>query len=154
VFAPAAAALCNGVDLGELGEEIDADLLMPGIVPLPREEAGVLLCEVLWVDRFGNCQLNVGPDDLAGWGSIVSVRLGEPTDPVRRVAHIVDHFDAIDPGAPGLVVDAHGMLALALARRSAAEELGLATGELVVLAPLGDDDAPGVTTPVTLRPSS
>ncbi len=32
VFAPVAAHLCNGVDLTELGESIDADLLLPGVV--------------------------------------------------------------------------------------------------------------------------
>src|SRR5215203_2888469 len=39
LFAPVAAHLCNGVDLTELGPLVDADLLMPGMVPLPREEA-------------------------------------------------------------------------------------------------------------------
>ena len=64
VFAPAAAHLCNGVDLGELGTPVDPGVLMPGMVPLPREEADGIHAEVLWVDRFGNCQLNVGADDL------------------------------------------------------------------------------------------
>src|SRR6056297_2665449 len=36
VFAPVAAAVCNGVDLAELGEPVDADLLFPGVVPLPQ----------------------------------------------------------------------------------------------------------------------
>src|SRR3954468_2411806 len=40
VFGPAAAHLCNGVDLSELGEPIEPDVLTPGIVPLAREEAG------------------------------------------------------------------------------------------------------------------
>ena len=35
----------------------------------PREEADGVVAEVLWVDRFGNCQLNVGPDELADWAS-------------------------------------------------------------------------------------
>ncbi len=61
IFAPVAAHLCNGVDLAELGEPIDADALLPGMVPLPREEAGGLVGEVLWVDHFGNCQLNISP---------------------------------------------------------------------------------------------
>ena len=64
VFAPVAAHLCNGVDLTEFGPLLDADVLMPGMVALPREEADGLHAEVLWVDRFGNCQLNIGPDDL------------------------------------------------------------------------------------------
>ena len=65
VFAPAAAHLCNGVDLGELGTPLDAALLVPGVIALPRTEADGIHAEVLWVDRFGNCQLNVGPDEIA-----------------------------------------------------------------------------------------
>ena len=36
VFAPAAAHLCNGVDLAELGEFVDPNLLMPGIIPVTQ----------------------------------------------------------------------------------------------------------------------
>jgi S-adenosyl-L-methionine hydrolase (adenosine-forming) len=61
VFAPAAAHLCNGGELTDLGPLVDSSLLMPGMVALPRAEADGLHTEVLWVDRFGNCQLNVGP---------------------------------------------------------------------------------------------
>ena len=140
VFAAAAAALCNGVELDQLGSPIGAEELVPGVVPLPRHEAGVMLCEVLWVDRFGNCQLNVGPDELDGWGDQLRATIGDPADPVTRVVTRVDHFAALGPGAVGLVVDAHGMLALTLDRRSAAEELRTGAGDFVALAPLGDDD--------------
>ena len=36
VFAPAAAHLCNEVDLSDLGRAIDPYALLPGMVPLPR----------------------------------------------------------------------------------------------------------------------
>src|SRR5688500_1348412 len=59
VFAPAAAHLCNGVPLAELGSALDPLSLRPGLMPLPREDDGALVAQVIWVDRFGNCQLNV-----------------------------------------------------------------------------------------------
>ncbi len=149
VLAPVAAALCNGVDLAELGDAIDAGALVPGVVPLPRDEAGVVVCEVLWVDRFGNCQLNVGPDEVAGLGEPISVRVGDQGDPTVRTATRVDRFADIGVGAVGMIIDAYGMLALTLDRRSAAEELGLGAGDLVVLAPAGP--SPSVTTPIQLR---
>jgi S-adenosylmethionine hydrolase len=149
VFAPAAAHLCNGVDLLELGDEVDPVLLLPGTVPLPREDGDDLVAEVLWVDHFGNCQLNVGPDDLpAGWDADVQLRL-RATDPhaasVRRAVRVTS-FAALGPGQPGLVLDSYGMLAICLDQRSAAEELGLAAGDQVVLSSL-ERDAP--ETPVT-----
>ena len=153
VFAPVVAHLCNGVDLLELGEPTDADLLVPGLVPLPRDEAGMLVCEVLWVDRFGNCQLNVGPDEIAHLGDRIRVTAGDPAAPTVRVAACVGTYAEVGVGAVGLVADAHGMSSLVLDRRSAADELGLAAGDQVTLAPLGDDAPAGVTTQITLRRS-
>jgi S-adenosylmethionine hydrolase len=150
VFAPAAAHVCNGVDLAELGPEIDPVLLLPGTVPLPRLEVDgdgddVLFTEVLWVDRFGNCQLNVGPDDLPPtWEGDLQLRVADPTDPsggaVRRTVR-ASSFAALVGGRVGLVLDSYGMLAVCLDQRSAAEELGLAAGDQVTLTPLGDSIA-------------
>ncbi len=152
VFGPAAAHICNGVDLGELGPDVDPFLLLPGTVPLPREEGDELITEVLWVDRFGNAQLNVGPDDLpAAWGSLLQLRISTPLDPtgssVRR-AQRAGHFAELTGGAVGLVLDSYGMLAIAMDQRSAADELGLAVGDQVTIVDLGDE--PPVETPVTL----
>lgn len=147
VFAPAAAHVCNGVELTDLGPEIDPMLLLPGTVPLPREEDDAIIAEVLWVDRFGNAQLNVGPDDLPeGWGDDLQIRIATPTDPdphVRRAVRVTT-FAALPAGTAGLVLDSYGMLAVALDQRSAADELGLAAGDQVTLVPL-DAPAPAET---------
>lgn len=154
VFAPAAAHLCNGVDLYELGDPVDAGLLLPGTVPLPRDEDGALVTEVLWVDRFGNCQLNVGPDDLpAHWGGVLQLRISSPLDrsgATVRTAARATSFAALGPGAAGLVLDSYGMLAVCLDQRSAADELGLAAGDQVTLVAIDDDQVSGsVSTPVS-----
>jgi S-adenosylmethionine hydrolase len=149
VFGPVAAHLCNGVPLEAFGEAIDPGTLLPGIVPLPRADDDRLVCEVLWVDRFGNAQLNVGVDDLAAWGEHLRVEWDEGRE--ARVATRATTYDEITPGAVGLVVDSYGLWSLCLARRSAAEELGLGAGDLVSLAPV--EAAPSAEAPasVTLR---
>jgi S-adenosylmethionine hydrolase len=148
VFAPAAAHLCNGGELTDLGPLVDAGLLMPGMVALPRVEADGVHAEVLWVDRFGNCQLNVGPEDLAGV-DVWAVSIGDE----RRAAKLATSFGELGPGSVGLVLDSHGMYALAFDQRSAAHELRLATGDAVVLAEFDDAGGgpTGVSSPVTLR---
>lgn len=156
VFAPVAAHLCNGVDLYDLGDPIDPVDLLPGIVPLPREEAGALMAEVLWVDRFGNCQLNVGPGEVEAWGDALMVEVLHPATGERsqRTARRVATYADIGAGAFGLVTDGSGLLALALDRRNAADELGLASGAAVVLRPLDGEEsasAVGVTASVQLR---
>jgi S-adenosylmethionine hydrolase len=141
VLAPIAAQLCNGVDLAELGVLVDADTLLPGVVPLPRDaQGGGVSAEVLWIDRVGNCQLNVGADELAPWGSSVGVSLQLVAGETVRTANRVDHAGGLGPGSVGLLVDHYGMLALVLERRSAAEELQVGVGDQIVLRPLADDD--------------
>jgi S-adenosylmethionine hydrolase len=155
IFAPAAAHLCNGVDLYELGDPIEADLLLPGVIPLPREENGAVVAEVLWVDRFGNCQLNVGPDEVAALGDAIRITVGESSGAATvRVAKRSASFFGLGPGALGLVTDSYGMLALALDRRSAALELEIGPHDQVVLEAVGDDNGPGtspISSPVNLR---
>ena len=132
VFAPVAAFLCNGGTLEEVGREIDTASVMPGLVPIPTETThdtfgeGVK-CEVTWVDAYGNCQLNAGPEDLQQFGPILRLVIGEDV----RSARVVSHFADIDGGAIGAVIDSYGMIALAVDRQSAAAELRLQAGDAV-----------------------
>lgn len=121
VFAPVAAHLCNGLDLTELGEPVDPIGLMPGILPLSRDEDGGIACEVLWVDRFGNAQLNVDPGDVASWGDRIVVKWGAEQRTLKRATTYGD----IGPGQAALVVDSYGLLSVAVDRGSAADQLKL-----------------------------
>ncbi len=155
VFAPAAAHLCLGVPLDELGPEIDPSTLRPGLVPLPQPEDGGLGAEVLWVDGYGNAQLNVGPDELAALVPAADELVGVRVEGTTRSARMVRAYGDLEPGRLGLAVDSYGLLALVLDRRSAAAELGLAAGDAVTLLPVDEDgagDAPsGASSPVELR---
>lgn len=154
VFAPAAAHLCAGVDLFDLGAVLDPDLLMPGVLALPQGDEAQVIAQALWIDRFGNVELNVGPDDLPPtFGERIELRLA-PSDPsadptsgaVRSVRRVVAYAD-LGPGEVGLVVDSAGLLSLAMDQRSASEELAVGVGDQVTLLP-GDDH--GVAQPVVL----
>ncbi|MGK2929371.1 MAG: SAM hydroxide adenosyltransferase, partial [Acidimicrobiales bacterium] len=103
--------------------------------------------EVMWVDHFGNCQLNLDPDDLDGWGDVVRLRIGDEWRPARRAYTYADVAD----GDIGLIIDSYGVLSIALDRRPADTELGIRTGTEIRFQRL-DDDArpPGVSTPVQM----
>ena len=137
VFGPVAAHLCAGVDLEELGPLVDPLTLQPGMIPLPFTDGEAVAAQVLWVDRFGNAQLNVGPDDVEHLGDVVRLRLGERT----RVAKVVEAFAELGADV-GLVVDSYGLLAVALNGHSAAAELSLRASDEVKIEPLGDDERP------------
>jgi len=141
VLAAALAHHAAGAPLHGLGREVDPAGLVPGLVGLPRiAPGGAVDAEVWWVDRFGNCQLNLGPDELeelgGGPGGRVEVRAGE----LVRTARWVHTYAEAKSSELVLVVDSYGLLALALDRRSAAAELGLRTGSPVTLVP--PDTAP------------
>lgn len=149
IFAPAAAHLCNGVPFTELGDAVDPNLLLPGVVPLSRNEGGEIIAEVTWVDRYGNCQLNVGPDDVSELGARVDITFTSPTgERSTRSAPIVRNFADIGGGI-GLVVDSFGMLAICIDRGSAADELTITVGDAVRLG--APTETGGVTAKVELR---
>lgn len=130
VFAPAAAHLCRGVDLADLGQALDPITLRPGILPLTEVHDGVLKAEVLWVDRFGNVQLNVAPDEIDFLGERVRVRCGESG---VRTARVVHTYGDLGQGELGIVVDSYGLVSVAFDRRSAASELRIGPGDPVSL---------------------
>jgi S-adenosylmethionine hydrolase len=149
IFAPVAAHLCNGGAIEDVGPEIDSATVMPGLVPIPTVEkhdayGEGLRCEVTWVDGYGNCQLNVGPDEIAQFGTTVRLVMGDDV----RSARIASHFAEIDGGAIGAVVDSYGMVALAVDRGSAAETLRLSAGDAVLVF-IGSGD--GQTSAVSIR---
>ncbi len=129
VFAPVVGHLCNGTDLEDFGPRIDPITLLPGMLPITREEDGAIIAEVLWIDRYGNVQLNVDADEIVDLGEPVSIAHGDATRVVRRAAA----YASITPGDVGIVIDAYGLVSLAAHRSSAAATLRLRPGDTVTL---------------------
>ena len=137
VLAPAAGFLAMGVPFEDLGEAVDPAGLTPGLVNLPMVEHGALVGEVWWVDRYGNCQLNIDPDELrelgAEPGATVEVRFATSA----RQARWVHTYADAKPSELALIVDSYGLASLALDRKSAAADCGLHAGSAVTIVPPG-----------------
>jgi len=146
VFAPAAAHICNGVPLTDLGPEIDPASLVPAVLPVSREENGVLIGEVLWIDRFGNCQINIDPDEIDALGGELRLSFADEI----RTAVRCDSFDQISTGRVGLLIDSGGLMSIAVARSSAAAELGLIEGSELRLSTIDGPAQSSEPTPITL----
>jgi S-adenosylmethionine hydrolase len=150
VFAPAAAHLCNGVALDDLGDAVSVATLLPGVLPVSYEEDGALVGEVLWVDRFGNAQLNLDPSEIEMLDERVRLRFGDDSRTARRVTA----FEDVGVGQLGLIVDSYGLVAVVVDRHSAADELGLRAGTEVRIESFDDDtddDRRRVSSPVQIR---
>jgi S-adenosyl-L-methionine hydrolase (adenosine-forming) len=141
LFAPVAAALCNGTPPDELGRAIDPDSLVRlpgGVVDHGRTPGGrtCLRAEVTWVDHFGNVQLAATLADArqAGWRfdgtTMVDVTSGGD---IRRALRCVEAFADLDPSELGLLPDSNGHVAIVAAEASAAHWLNVVAGDLVVL---------------------
>src|SRR5690606_28272101 len=102
--------------------------------PLCEVSDGQVTGECWWVDRYGNCELNIGPDDMAAAGlrpgRPVSVHVGAS----RHEARWLGVYGEVDDGDLLLHVDSAGLMALAVRSGRADEELNLADGTHVRLA--------------------
>ncbi len=146
VFAPAAAHLANGVDMGELGPTLEASQLMPGLLPIIDTEDGGLILEVLWIDTYGNVQLNIGPEDLADWGDPFLLTAGERKETIG----LRPAYRSLATGEVGAIIDSSGLISLALNGTSAAAHLGLSAGDELRIDTIDGAAASGTSTPVTL----
>jgi S-adenosylmethionine hydrolase len=145
VLAPVAGHLASGTDLSVFGPEVDPAGLVPGLVALPEVQTdGAITGEVWWVDRFGNCQLNIDPEALEAGGTSLGGRVEVRTTKEVRAARWVHTYGEAKPSELVLLVDSYGLVSLAFDREPAAEVLGLRAGSAVTLAPEG-------TTSLTVR---
>ncbi|MDE3206994.1 MAG: SAM-dependent chlorinase/fluorinase [Acidobacteriota bacterium] len=130
VFAPAAARAALGVALDRIGTAVDPASLAGEPVPRPTRSGDVVHAEVLWVDRFGNAQLNATAADLpAPPAAEVLVEVGSRS----WVGRLVGSYGDIAPDPVAVVVDSYGHLSICCDRRSAAATYGLAVGQPVRL---------------------
>ena len=130
IFAPVAARLAGGAALAQAGEPCDPEQLVGIELPRARVEDRALVAHAIYIDRFGNVQLDAAHDDLA---SIV-LKLGANVELHRegrepRPALFARTFAEAERGALLVYEDAYRQLALAVSHGSAAELLGISVGE-------------------------
>jgi S-adenosylmethionine hydrolase len=136
LFAPAAAVIASGqATIDQLGDPVDANGVTPLMIPLVEPDgSGGLIGEVLWVDRFGNAQTNLTPDDLAGLGlepgDDVVLRIGASE---FRLSWATAYGD-VEPGEGLVHVDSYGQIAVAVREGRADESFPLATRVAVTMA--------------------
>jgi len=128
ILAPAAAAIARGLEPSQTG--VAAGKLEPGL-DFPRARAlpsGLVECEVLLADRYGNLILSGRPEDLDGGIERWTVRIADRTIPLRTA------YAESAPGELLALVDSYGALEIAVREGSAAGRLGLRPGDPVTLA--------------------
>ncbi|HYY75290.1 MAG TPA: SAM-dependent chlorinase/fluorinase, partial [Gaiellaceae bacterium] len=134
VFAPAAAHLARGVPLAEFGPEVALEELRRLVVPEPHIGARRIGATVLYVDRFGNVQLNLTSADLEGVGIVPGATVEIEVGFERYYAIAARTFAEVRRGDIVLYEDAYRNIALAINQGNAAEMFTARVGEELRLA--------------------
>jgi S-adenosylmethionine hydrolase len=131
VFAPAAAHIALGVELSAFGPALAVDDLV--LLDLPEPEMGDhrITATVLYVDSFGNVQLNLTVDDLEEAGIQPGSRVELVLGPDRYYAIAARTFADARPGDLILYSDAYHNVSLAISGGNAVELLSSDPGDRV-----------------------
>jgi S-adenosyl-L-methionine hydrolase (adenosine-forming) len=131
LFSPAAAHLAAGVALDELGPPLAVDALARLDLPEPEVGENRIRATVLYIDRFGNVQLNLTREHLQRAevlpGTVLEVELSLD----RYYAIAARTFADARKGDVILYEDSYRNIALAISGGNAAELFGAAPGQEV-----------------------
>jgi S-adenosyl-L-methionine hydrolase (adenosine-forming) len=133
LFAPAAAHLALGVPVHDLGPPLSRDALVRLDLPEPRIDDAGLGATVLYVDRFGNMQLNLTRAHLESAGVVPGTRLEVEVGGERYFATATRTFGDARPGEIVLYEDSYRNVAVAINRGSAAQMFAVGPGHAVEL---------------------
>jgi S-adenosyl-L-methionine hydrolase (adenosine-forming) len=129
VFAPAAAHLARGVPLAEFGPPLPFEALTRLELPQPEVGQTRLRATVLYVDRFGNVQLNLTSAHLEQAGISPGTRVEVEVGFERYYAIAARTFAEVRRGDIVLYEDAYRNIALAINQGNAAEMFGAGVGQ-------------------------
>jgi S-adenosylmethionine hydrolase len=136
VFAPAAAHLARGVAMQELGPPVIVEELERLDLPAPEVGTMRIRATVLYVDRFGNVQLNATTDDLERVAMTPGTNVELDVGFESYFARVATTFTDVRPGDVLLYEDAYRNVALAVNGGNAAEMLSARPGQVIRISPV------------------
>jgi S-adenosylmethionine hydrolase len=135
LFAPAAAHLALGVGLEQLGPPVPTETLVRLGLPEPHVSHDRIDVTVLYVDRFGNMQLNLTRDDLERVDVLPGRRLELVIASERYYAVAARTFADARPGDIILYEDAYRNVSIAINGGSAAAMFDANAGDAIRIHP-------------------
>jgi S-adenosyl-L-methionine hydrolase (adenosine-forming) len=136
IFAPAAAHLALGLELEALGPPVPPAELVRLELPTARVGTSRIRATVVYVDRFGNVQLNLTSAELESIGVGPDAHVEVAVGFERYFAVAASTFAEVRRGDIVLYEDAYRNISLAINQGSAAEMFGVVVGQELELAVL------------------
>jgi S-adenosylmethionine hydrolase len=131
LFSPAAAHLARGVPLDELGPPVDPQALVRLDVPKPDVGQNRIRATVLYIDHFGNMQLNLTREHLEQADVLPGLTVELELALERFYATTTRTYADAQAGDIILYEDAYRNVAIAINGGSAAELFGVSAGQEV-----------------------
>jgi S-adenosyl-L-methionine hydrolase (adenosine-forming) len=128
IFAPAAAHLATGLDVAELGPTVEPDSLIRLELPKPEISQRRIRAKCLYIDRFGNMQLNLNRSDLEQCGVEPGHQVEIEHAGDRYYAAAARTFADARGGEIILYEDAYDNVALAISGGNAAQTFNASAG--------------------------
>lgn len=136
VFAPIAAHLAGGASLSAVGEPCDAAELVTLELSRSRLLDGALHAHAAAIDRFGNVELDAGPQETSAVGLAIGRSARLRTGSADSVAaRFVRTFADVAAGEALLYMNSTERLTVALNQGDAAERLGVRVNDTVRITP-------------------
>lgn len=133
VFSPATAYLVRGVDPAEFGPAVEPESLVRLELPKPEIGEAMIRATVLYVDRFGNVQLNLSRGDVESAGIVPGRRVELDLGVDRYFATAARTFADARPGDIILYEDSYENITVAITGGNAAEMLSARLGQELVI---------------------
>jgi S-adenosyl-L-methionine hydrolase (adenosine-forming) len=135
IFSPASAHLASGVALDDLGPPVEPEALVRLELPAPEVGSARIRATALYVDRFGNIQLNLTSRELEQVGIVPGTRVEVEIRFERYYAVAARTFADVHTGDIVLYEDAYRNIALAINSGDAARMFSARVGQEVLLSP-------------------
>jgi S-adenosylmethionine hydrolase len=129
IFSPATAHLAAGVEITQLGPEIDPAELVRVSMPDPSVGKSQISATVVGIDRFGNVATNMNDAHVAGLGVERGGRVEVRLTFERYYAVLAETFADVPTGELILYEDSYGLVTLAISNGNAARLTGLDVGD-------------------------
>ena len=130
IMAPVAGQLAIGLDISELGPQIDAGKCHRLALPVCTRLAGTLHGEIIHIDTFGNLCTNIRKQDIEDFSPYdkISIQVAN-----NLIVPLLASYPAQEKGKALALFDSHDYLEIAVCQGNAAQKLHLELGAKITV---------------------
>jgi S-adenosyl-L-methionine hydrolase (adenosine-forming) len=123
IYGPVAAHLANGVELQDLGCQIDTGSLTRSAIPQPQQTEGVIAGRVVYIDHYGNLITNIPSQDVPDGAHCI---VGS-----TEAGFLSNTYCSVSAGNPVVIRGSHGFIEVSLNQGAADEHFQADVGTSV-----------------------